>query len=77
LTADEYRSAIDRLGLSQVKAGAFLGVDQRSSRRYAAAEVAIPGSVELALACAVHLVEDQGWTLDQVQALRERVTAEA
>lgn len=74
VTADEYRAAIERLGLSQVRAGALLGVDPRTSRRYAAGDFAIPASVELALACAVYLVEEHSMTPDQVGALVARLT---
>jgi DNA-binding transcriptional regulator YiaG len=42
MTAKQYRSAIERLGLSQVKAAAFLGVSPRQSRRWALGEAKIP-----------------------------------
>ena len=35
MTPSQYRAAIKLLGLSQVKAGKFLGVNERTSRRYA------------------------------------------
>lgn len=41
----QYADAIDRLGLSQRAAGAFLGVDERTSRRWVLGESAIPESV--------------------------------
>lgn len=45
MTANQYRDAIKRLGLSQRQAGAFLGVDERTSRRWAAGDAEIPESV--------------------------------
>jgi hypothetical protein len=36
MTPTQYRTAIEKLGLSQRKAGSFLGVDERTSRRWAA-----------------------------------------
>ena len=42
MTPAEYRVVIDRLGLSQVKTAKLLGIDPRSSRRYASGEVPIP-----------------------------------
>jgi DNA-binding transcriptional regulator YiaG len=38
MTPDEYRAAIDKLGLSQVAAAKLLGVDARTSRRWASGE---------------------------------------
>jgi DNA-binding transcriptional regulator YiaG len=38
MTADEYRRVIEALDLSQVKAGKFLGVDARTSRKWALSE---------------------------------------
>jgi DNA-binding transcriptional regulator YiaG len=38
VTPDEYRAAIDKLGLSQVAAAKLLGVDARTSRRWASGE---------------------------------------
>jgi len=35
MTANQYRAAIEKLGLSQRKAGPFFGVDERTSRRWA------------------------------------------
>lgn len=42
VTPDEYRAAIDKLGLSQVAAARLLGVDERTSRRWANGERDIP-----------------------------------
>jgi hypothetical protein len=45
VTADQYRSAIETLGLSQIAAARLLGVDERTSRRWACDERDIPGPV--------------------------------
>lgn len=50
MTTDQYRDAISRLGLSQVGAAHFLGVDPRTSRRWALGELPIPRAVELLFA---------------------------
>jgi len=42
MTADEYREAIARLDLSQVAAARLLGVDDRTSRRWATGERDVP-----------------------------------
>lgn len=42
MTPDEYRSTIETLGLSQVAAARLLGVDERTSRRWANGERDIP-----------------------------------
>lgn len=49
MTPTEYRAAIESLGLSQVGASRFFGVDPRTSRRWALGELAIPRTVELCL----------------------------
>lgn len=35
MTADQYRAALKKLAVSQRKAAQYLGVDERTSRRYA------------------------------------------
>jgi hypothetical protein len=48
-----YRAAIAALGLSQGGAARVLGVDARTSRRWALGEVPVPGTVQRLLwACA-------------------------
>jgi len=42
MTLDEYREAIEGLGLSQIAAARLLGVDARTSRRWAPGERDIP-----------------------------------
>jgi hypothetical protein len=57
MTSDEYREAIAKLGWSQVKAGDFLGANERTSRRWA--KEGAPASVGIALA-AMCLLKDMG-----------------
>jgi transcriptional regulator with XRE-family HTH domain len=45
MTADEYRTAIEALGLSQIEAARLLGVDARTSRRWASGEREAPPAV--------------------------------
>ena len=42
MTPDEYRTALERLGLTQTAAAQLLGVDARTSRRWACGERDIP-----------------------------------
>ena len=42
MTPDQYRNAIKKLGMSQAKAGEFLGVSLRTSQGYALGEYPIP-----------------------------------
>jgi len=46
MTADQYRAAIETLGLSQIAAARLLGVDERTSRRWANGERDIPPPAE-------------------------------
>jgi hypothetical protein len=55
MTPKQYIEAIDRLGLSQRSAGKFLGVDERTSRRWVAGESAIPEAVAKLLRLMVRL----------------------
>jgi hypothetical protein len=45
MTAADYRKVIAKLGLSQARASVLLGVDERTSRRWAAGERTIPPPV--------------------------------
>jgi len=49
MTPTQFARAIEQLGLSQRKAGRFLGVDERTSRKWIAGESRIPHSVALLL----------------------------
>lgn len=40
---DEYHAALEKLGLSQIAAAKLLGVDERTSRRWASGERDVPG----------------------------------
>jgi DNA-binding transcriptional regulator YiaG len=42
MTPEQYRAAIEQLGLSQVAAAKLLGVDERTSRRWANGERDVP-----------------------------------
>jgi len=46
MTSDQYRAAIETLGLSQVAAARLLGVDPRTSRRWACGERDVPAPAE-------------------------------
>ncbi|MBL8555575.1 MAG: hypothetical protein JNL41_14975 [Phenylobacterium sp.] len=78
MSPQEYRDAIARLGLSQVRAGVFLGATDRTSRRWAATDEpsSIPGSVALALALAICLKEQHGMELDAIRELLGEITAD-
>lgn len=49
MTNDEFRAAIEHLGLSQVRAAHLFGVDPRTSRRWALGELPVPKPVSLCL----------------------------
>ena len=49
MTPAQYRTAIDRLGLSQVRAAEFLGISIRTSHGYARGEYPVPHSVSILL----------------------------
>jgi hypothetical protein len=55
MTPNQYRSAIEKLGLSQVRAAAFLGVSVRSSHGYARGEYPVPEAVAKLLRLMVRL----------------------
>ena len=55
MTPTQYAAAIATLGLSQRAAGAFLGVDERQSRRWIAGDSAIPVSVAKLLRLIIRL----------------------
>jgi hypothetical protein len=49
LNAEQYRDALSCLGLSQVGAAQMFGVNERTSRRWALGESAVPKLVALVL----------------------------
>jgi transcriptional regulator with XRE-family HTH domain len=55
MTPTQYRTAIERLGLSQVRAAAFLGISDRQSRRFALGEASIPPCIDKLLRLMVRL----------------------
>lgn len=67
MTPDEYRETLATLKLSQVKAAHLLGVNERTSRRWALGEQEIPAAAALAL----RLMRKHGETEETVAALRE------
>lgn len=58
MTKDEYRAALDTLGLSQARAAALLGVKPRTSERWAAGEVPITETAARLLRYLVHIGAD-------------------
>lgn len=55
MTPKQYAEAIERLGLSQRGAGKFLGVDERTSRKWIADDARIPESAAKLLRLMVKL----------------------
>ena len=55
MTPKQYTDAIERLGLSQRSAAKFLGVDERTSRRWVAGDAAIPEAAAKLLRLMVRL----------------------
>jgi len=45
MTPNQYKKAIEALGLSQVRAGEFLGVSPRTSQGYALGEYPVPEAI--------------------------------
>jgi hypothetical protein len=69
----EFSKAIDALGLTQVGAGRFLGVDPRTCRRYVAAELPLPPAAALLRVMLAHgLAPDDVGKLDG-RSTRSRV----
>jgi hypothetical protein len=55
MTPTQYRTAIEKLGLSQVRAAAFLGIAPRTSQGYALGEYPIPEPVAKLLRLMIRL----------------------
>jgi hypothetical protein len=49
MTSDEYRAALDKLGINQQAAGRFFGVGSRTARRWALDEARVPNPVAMLL----------------------------
>jgi hypothetical protein len=47
MTANEYRTALDRLGLTQTGAASLFRADERTSRRWARGERSVQGGVQI------------------------------
>jgi DNA-binding transcriptional regulator YiaG len=65
MTPDEFRQALERLGLTQVGLSRLIGVEQRTARRWASGATPIPPSI----AAMLRLIEHIGLT--KVRALLE------
>jgi hypothetical protein len=49
MTPDQFKAAIDQLGLSQERAGLFFGYSERQGQRWALGEADVPPAVEIAI----------------------------
>jgi hypothetical protein len=49
MTSNQYRKAIEQLGLSQERAGLFFGYSARQSQRWAMGEASVPNAVAILL----------------------------
>lgn len=65
MTPNQFKTAIAKLGLSQVKAGHFLGISPRQSRRLIAGDGVVPTSVEKLL----RLMLKRGLSVDEVNEI--------
>lgn len=65
MTAEQYRSAINRLGLSQAGAATLVGVEPRTSRRWSDGSRTVPEPVArfLRLLIAAKITPDQAHDL--------------
>jgi hypothetical protein len=59
MTPERYAVLIARLGLSQVSAADFLGINPRTSRRYVSGELAVPKVVAMLLELMVKTKSDR------------------
>ncbi len=64
MTANQFRAALSRLGLSQAGAGKLVGADPRTARRWALGERQVPACVAILL----RLLVAGKITADDVQA---------
>jgi hypothetical protein len=55
MTPTQYRTAIEKLGLSQVRAARFLGIAVRTSQGYALGEYPVPEAIAKLLRLMVRL----------------------
>lgn len=66
MTPNQFRNALDRLGLSQAGAAALVGADPRTGRRWALGERAVPECVAILL----RLLVARKITRDDIEAAR-------
>lgn len=62
-SSSEYQIAIDRLGWSQMHAARTLGLDPRTSRRYALGELEMPQPLAMLLRVLVHMGRTEEWLI--------------
>jgi len=55
MTSEEYKKAVSRVGLSQIGAGRFFGVDERTGQRWGSGESKPPQSIAKLLRLMMHL----------------------
>lgn len=67
MTAKQFQTALDRLGLSQVGAARLVGADPRTARRWALGERSVPEPVAILL----RLMLAGKVTSDDVEAARK------
>jgi hypothetical protein len=61
MTPDQYRTALQQLGLSQVAAGRVLGVSQKTAHNYAISGPSGPAALALALLLSMPTGDRQMW----------------
>ena len=66
MTANQFRTLIGRLGLSQARAAALVGADPRTGRRWALGERTVPECVAILL----RLLDAGKITEDDIAAVR-------
>ena len=71
MSGDQYKSAVERLGMTQVGSARFFGVADTTSRRWISGKMIIPPAVSMLLAV---MLEYQ-LTPHQVIALEDRVAS--
>lgn len=69
MTAKQFQTAIDRLGLSQVAAAKMVGADPRTARKWASGANRVPECVAILL----RLMLAGKITAEDVEAVRRRV----
>jgi plasmid maintenance system antidote protein VapI len=72
MNGEVYQHLIDKVGMTQVGAAKFFGVDERTSRRWVKGELTIPDSVALLLPVMFKI----GLTPYHVLAIKELVNKE-